>query len=79
MPPTIGTAIRLMTSDSVPVPHHMIGNKPAMIATNVIILRLPLNLGVHSSARIMPGKERRDEPWSVEQSQVHLGVQARSR
>jgi hypothetical protein len=37
IPPTIGAAIRLMTSEPVPVPH-MMGNRPAMIATTVIIL-----------------------------------------
>lgn len=36
IPPTIGAAIRLMTSDPEPVPY-MIGSKPAMIATTVII------------------------------------------
>ena len=35
MPPTMGTAIRRMTSEPVPVPH-MIGSRPAMIATTVI-------------------------------------------
>ena len=37
MPPTIGAAIRLMTSEPVPW-LHMIGSRPAMIATTVIIL-----------------------------------------
>ncbi|OPZ01743.1 MAG: hypothetical protein BWZ09_02656 [Alphaproteobacteria bacterium ADurb.BinA305] len=36
MPPTIGAAMRLITSAPVPV-LHMIGNRPAMIATTVII------------------------------------------
>ena len=36
MPPIIGTAIRCMISDPVPV-LHMIGSKPAMMATTVII------------------------------------------
>jgi hypothetical protein len=36
MPPTIGAAIRLMTSEPVPVPH-MMGSRPAMMATTVII------------------------------------------
>jgi hypothetical protein len=36
MPPTIGAAMRLMTSEPVPVPH-MIGSRPAMMATTVII------------------------------------------
>ncbi len=36
MPPTIGAAMRLITSEPVPVPH-MIGSRPAMIATTVII------------------------------------------
>ncbi len=37
MPPTIGTAIRRITSEPVPVLHR-IGNRPAMIAETVIIL-----------------------------------------
>jgi len=37
MPPTIGAAMRLITSKPVPV-LHMIGNRPAMMATTVIIL-----------------------------------------
>ena len=36
MPPTIGAAMRLITSEPVPVPH-MMGKSPAMIATTVII------------------------------------------
>ena len=36
MPPTIGAAMRLITSEPVPVPH-MIGSRPAMMATTVII------------------------------------------
>ena len=36
IPPTMGAAIRLITSEPVPVPY-MIGNRPAMIATTVII------------------------------------------
>ena len=36
MPPIMGTAMRCMISDPVPV-LHMIGNRPAMIATTVII------------------------------------------
>ena len=36
MPPTIGAAMRLMTSDPVPVPH-MMGRRPAMMAVTVII------------------------------------------
>ena len=36
IPPTIGAAIRLMTSEPVPVPH-MMGSRPAMMATTVII------------------------------------------
>lgn len=36
-------------------------------------LRLTSNFGVHSSARRMPRKEKRDERWSDEQSQVDLG------
>ena len=37
MPPIMGTAMRCMTSEPVPV-LHMIGKSPAMIATTVIIL-----------------------------------------
>ena len=37
MPPTMGAAMRLITSEPVPVPHRM-GNSPAMMATTVIIL-----------------------------------------
>ena len=37
MPPTIGAAIRRMTSEPVPV-LHKIGNKPAIIAVTVITL-----------------------------------------
>jgi hypothetical protein len=37
MPPTMGAAMRLMTSEPVPV-LHMMGNRPAMIATTVISL-----------------------------------------
>jgi len=36
MPPTIGAAIRLMTSEPVPVPY-ITGNKPNMIEVEVII------------------------------------------
>ena len=36
MPPIIGTAMRCMISEPVPV-LHMIGNRPAMMATTVII------------------------------------------
>ena len=36
MPPIIGTAMRCMISEPVPV-LHMIGSRPAMIATTVII------------------------------------------
>ncbi len=36
MPPIIGTAMRCMISEPVPL-LHMIGNRPAMIATTVII------------------------------------------
>ena len=36
MPPIIGTAMRCITSEPVPL-LHMIGNSPAMIATTVII------------------------------------------
>ncbi len=36
MPPIIGTAMRCMISEPVPV-LHMIGNSPAMMATNAII------------------------------------------
>ena len=36
MPPTIGAATRRITSEPVPV-LHMIGSRPAMIATTVII------------------------------------------
>ncbi len=36
MPPTIGAAMRLMTSEPVPVPHR-IGSRPAMMAVTVII------------------------------------------
>ena len=36
MPPIIGTAMRCMTSEPVPV-LHMIGRSPAMMATTVII------------------------------------------
>ena len=36
MPPTIGTAMRRITSEPVPLLHR-IGNKPAMIAVTVII------------------------------------------
>ena len=36
MPPIIGTAMRCMTSEPGPVLHR-IGNRPAMIATTVII------------------------------------------
>ena len=39
MPPIIGTAMRCMTSEPVPV-LHMIGMRPAMMATTVIILGL---------------------------------------
>ena len=42
MPPTIGAAIRRMTSDPVPVPS-MIGSRPAMIAATVIITGRTLN------------------------------------
>jgi hypothetical protein len=37
IPPIIGTAIRCITSDPVPV-LHMMGSSPAMMATTVIIL-----------------------------------------
>ena len=37
IPPTIGAATRRITSEPVPV-LHMIGSRPAMIATTVIIL-----------------------------------------
>ena len=37
MPPIIGTAMRCMTSEPVPV-LHMMGSRPAMMATTVIIL-----------------------------------------
>ena len=37
MPPIIGTAMRCMISDPAPV-LHMIGSRPAMMATTVIIL-----------------------------------------
>src|SRR5690242_8683017 len=37
MPPTIGAAIRRITSDPVPLPH-MIGSRPAMITATVIAL-----------------------------------------
>ena len=36
MPPIIGTAMRCMTSEPVPV-LHMMGSSPAMMATTVII------------------------------------------
>jgi hypothetical protein len=39
MPPTIGAAIRFMTSDPVPW-LHMIGINPAMVEITVIILGL---------------------------------------
>jgi len=35
MPPTIGAAIRLMTSEPVPVPH-MMGSKPAITTATVM-------------------------------------------
>lgn len=38
MPPTIGTAIRCMPSELVPVPN-VIGNKPAMITATFIVFR----------------------------------------
>ena len=41
IPPTIGAAMRRITSEPVPV-LHMIGNRPAMIATTVIILGAPV-------------------------------------
>ena len=37
IPPTIGAAMRRITSEPVPVPH-MMGNRPAMMVTTVIIL-----------------------------------------
>ena len=37
MPPTIGAAMRCMTSEPVPSPH-MIGSRPAMITATVIAL-----------------------------------------
>ena len=37
MPPIIGTAMRCMISEPVPL-LHMIGNKPPLMATTVIIL-----------------------------------------
>ena len=40
MPPTIGAAMRLITSMPVPVPH-MMGSRPAMMATALELDRLP--------------------------------------
>ena len=39
MPPTIGAAMRRITSEPVP-PKNMIGNKPPMIAATVMIFGL---------------------------------------
>jgi len=40
MPPIIGTEMRYMISEPVPV-LHMIGSRPAMMATTVIIFEQP--------------------------------------
>ena len=40
MPPTIGAAMRIITSEPVPL-DHMSGSSPAMIATTVIMLGVP--------------------------------------
>ena len=37
MPPTMGAAMRCMTSEPVPVPH-MMGNRPARMTATVIAL-----------------------------------------
>ena len=42
IPPSIGTAIRFITSEPVPV-LHMIGKRPAMIAATVMIFGLTLS------------------------------------
>jgi len=50
IPPTMGAAIRRMTSEPVPV-LHMMGSRPAMIATTVIILGRPRPALIRSQAR----------------------------
>lgn len=50
MPPIMGTAMRCMISEPVPVPH-MIGNIPAMMATTVIIF----GRAVSAEATLVPG------------------------
>jgi hypothetical protein len=56
MPPIIGTAMRCITSEPVPV-LHMIGSKPAIMATTVIILgrtrsTAPRMMAAFNSARV---------------------------
>src|ERR1700736_6021243 len=53
MPPIIGTAMRCMSSEPVPV-LHMIGSSPAMMATTVIIFGRTRSMEVHH----MRGRER---------------------
>ena len=49
MPPTIGAAIRLITSEPVPVPYN-IGNKPIITVPPVIIIGLILKPAPCSTA-----------------------------
>lgn len=57
MPPTIGAAIRLITSEPVPVPYKM-GNKPTIIAAAVIItglMRIPAPSKIASFKLVLSG------------------------
>jgi len=62
MPPTMGAAMRFMTSEPVPLPTR-IGNRPAMMTVAVMALgrrrcSAPSMIGVCNSARVAGCKNR---------------------
>ena len=85
MPPTIGAAMRCITSEPVPSPH-MIGSRPAMITATVIAFgrtrsTAPSRIASSRSASlVLPGDARLPRVLQVEQhDHAELGGDAGQR